>query len=83
MEVNPGGKTGIGGYEAAKRRDNCKAVRSAVTELSPLQRQAIEMSYFDGLTQKEIAGELGQPVGTVKARIRRGLQKLRENGELN
>lgn len=82
MEVNPGGKTGIGGYEAAKRRDNCKAVRIAVTELSPLQRQAIEMSYFDGLTQKEIAGEIGQPVGTVKARIRRGLQKLRENGGL-
>ena len=53
-------------------------VRSAVMALSPDQRQAIEMAYFAGLTQSEIAGRLDQPLGTVKARIRRGLVKLRE-----
>ena len=53
-------------------------VRSAVMDLSPEQRQAIEMAYFKGLTQSEIAGQLQQPLGTVKARIRRGLGKLRE-----
>ncbi len=83
MEANPGAKTGIGGFEAARRRDTCRAVRSAVMELTPIQRQAIEMSYFGGLTQKEIASELGQPVGTVKARIRRGLLKMKENGGLS
>ncbi|MFT4641116.1 MAG: RNA polymerase sigma-70 factor (ECF subfamily) [Verrucomicrobiales bacterium] len=53
-------------------------VRSAVMELSTDQRQAIEMAYFNGLTQGEIAGKLNQPLGTVKARIRRSLLKLRE-----
>ena len=53
-------------------------VRSAVMQLSKEQRQAIEMAYFKGLTQSEIAGRLNQPLGTVKARIRRGMVKLRE-----
>jgi RNA polymerase sigma-70 factor (ECF subfamily) len=54
-------------------------VRSAVLQLSPRQRQAIEMAYFAGLTQSEIAGSLNQPLGTVKTRIRRGISKLREH----
>ncbi len=53
-------------------------VRSAVMQLSTEQRQAIELAYFKGLTQSEIAGQLNQPLGTVKARIRRGMVKLRE-----
>jgi RNA polymerase sigma-70 factor (ECF subfamily) len=52
-------------------------VRSAVMKLSKEQREVIEMAYFSGLTQNEIAEELNEPLGTVKARIRRGMMKLR------
>ncbi len=46
--------------------------------LSEDQRRAIELAFFGGLTQTEIAQQLRQPIGTVKARIRRGLMKLRQ-----
>lgn len=53
-------------------------VRSAVDKLGPEQREVIEMAYFQGLTQNEIAEKLRQPLGTIKARIRRGMIKLRK-----
>jgi RNA polymerase sigma-70 factor (ECF subfamily) len=43
------------------------------------QRQAIEMAFLGGLTQNEIAASLSQPLGTIKARIRRGMLKLRDS----
>ena len=52
-------------------------VRSAVIQLSDDQRRAIELAFFGGLTQHQIAEKLDEPLGTVKARIRRGMIKLR------
>lgn len=53
-------------------------VRSAVHGLPADQRQAIELAFFGGLTHQEIAEQLQEPLGTVKARIRRGMLKLRD-----
>lgn len=51
-------------------------VRDALENLPAEQRQVIELAYFDGLTHTEIATRLGQPVGTIKGRMRLGLLKL-------
>ena len=52
-------------------------VRSALATVSPEERLAIEAAYFQGLTHAEAAARLGEPLGTVKTRIRSGLAKLR------
>jgi RNA polymerase sigma-70 factor (ECF subfamily) len=53
------------------------AVRRALADLPESQRQALELAYFGGLTQQEIAEKLNTPLGTVKTRMRTGMQKLR------
>ena len=57
--------------------DERAAVRMALEVLPPEQKLAIQLAYFGGLTQQEIANKLGQPLGTVKTRIRLGMQKMR------
>ncbi len=57
--------------------DERAAVRKALEVLPAEQKLAIQLAYFGGLTQQEIANTLGQPLGTVKTRIRLGMQKMR------
>ena len=59
-------------------REQVKRVRSAMSRLPVMQRVVIDMAYFEGLSQSEIAERLGEPLGTVKTRARLGLLKLRE-----
>jgi RNA polymerase sigma-70 factor (ECF subfamily) len=55
-----------------------RLVRAALAELSPEQREVIELAYYSGLSHSEIAEKLNQPLGTVKTRTRLGMMKLRE-----
>jgi RNA polymerase sigma-70 factor (ECF subfamily) len=63
------------GVEHSERRAQ---VQRALETLSPPQRRAIELAFFDGLSQSEIAELLQEPLGTIKTRVRLGMQKLRE-----
>jgi RNA polymerase sigma-70 factor, ECF subfamily len=60
--------------EAAERR---RIVTAALTQLPVEQREALELGYYGGLSQSEIAERTGQPLGTVKTRMRLAMQKLR------
>ena len=61
--------------------DSNAIVRTAVKTLPADQRVAIELAFFGGLTQDEISQNLQQPLGTIKARIRRGMMRLRDSLE--
>ena len=53
-------------------------VRRAIATLTPIQREALQLAYYDGLTQSQISTKLNLALGTVKTRIRDGLRRLGE-----
>ncbi len=62
----------------AVRAEQSEVVRGALAAIPEEQRRALMLAYFEGLSQTEIAERTGQPLGTVKTRMRAGLHKLRE-----
>jgi RNA polymerase sigma-70 factor (ECF subfamily) len=61
----------------ALRREEARTIRGALVQLPEEQAQVIGLAYFGGFTQSEIAAMLGTPLGTVKGRMRLGLEKIR------
>jgi len=65
------------GRDVLEFKQQCQALRAALSSLTPGERQAIEAAFFSEMTYAEVAARFDQPLGTVKTRIRSGLQKLR------
>jgi RNA polymerase sigma-70 factor (ECF subfamily) len=67
--------------DLAREADRSRAaekIRGVIGAMPPPQRSALEMAYFEGLSHSEIAGKTGEPLGTIKTRIRTGLMTLRK-----
>jgi RNA polymerase sigma-70 factor (ECF subfamily) len=64
--------------ESAEVREERRRVQAALAQLPPDQREALELAYYGGLSQSELAERLGVPLGTVKSRMFTGLSKLRD-----
>jgi RNA polymerase sigma-70 factor (ECF subfamily) len=67
-----------GADESAWLRLQRERVQGALKQLSDPQREALELAYYGGFTQAELAERLGQPIGTIKSRMFTGLSRLRE-----
>jgi len=73
------GTPGASPDAAVETKERERRVAEALADLSPPQRAAIELAFFEGLSHSEIAERLNEPLGTVKTRVRLGMQKLRES----
>jgi RNA polymerase sigma-70 factor (ECF subfamily) len=62
----------------AELTETSAIVRRSLADLPPPQRRVIELAYFGGLSQSEIAAQIAEPLGTVKTRMRAGMEKLRQ-----
>jgi RNA polymerase sigma-70 factor (ECF subfamily) len=69
---------GVGPADQMLADEDARRVRAALEQIPLLQRLALELAYFEGLTHTEIADRLEEPLGTIKTRIRGGLMKLRD-----
>src|ERR1043166_9171649 len=65
-------------HDVLQLREQGESLRAALVALTPDEREAIETTFFGGLTHVEAAARLNQPLGTIKTRIRSGLHKLRD-----
>jgi RNA polymerase sigma-70 factor (ECF subfamily) len=75
----PSGGTGRVEDDFVVRLDQIAKVRAALETLSESQRRVIELAYYDGMSHSEIAARLEQPLGTVKALMRRGLKVIKDS----
>ena len=76
-DVQPLAEMAADPCDVVELREQGEALRTALAALTPDERQAIETTFFGGLTHAEAAARLNQPLGTIKTRIRSGLHKLR------
>ena len=74
----PGWATPLDPGTVTELNEQGRLIRDALAELPEEQREALQMGYFDGLSQSEIAERTGIPLGTIKTRMRLALRKLRE-----
>jgi RNA polymerase sigma-70 factor (ECF subfamily) len=77
-QVLLGGAPSPSPLEQADLDDRSQQVKNALAQLSPQERQVLEVAYYEGLSQSELAARFGIPLGTIKTRSRQGLLKLRK-----
>lgn len=79
QEADPAAVSDDGNAAAVLLHENAASVQAALAKIPAEQREAIELAFFKGMSQTEIAEVIAAPLGTVKARIRRGLMRLRDS----
>jgi RNA polymerase sigma-70 factor (ECF subfamily) len=73
------GTAGPGTDRDVEQLERRKVVAEALMALSPPQREAVQLAFYEGLSHSEIAERLGEPLGTVKTRVRLAMQRLRDS----